>query len=68
MREGDAVIKPEQYSVTILLGHVEIDSFFRIENGQMVGYGRATHYDQNGNINKITESPTGLAVIFGDTA
>lgn len=51
-----------KFKVSLLLGHAALDSFFRIENGMLVGYGRATHYDQYGNITKVTESATGVVI------
>jgi hypothetical protein len=50
----------EPYVCTPVFGFAMVESFFRVEHGCLVGYGRVTHYDRDGVITSVNVSATGL--------
>jgi hypothetical protein len=55
----------ENFKVEVLFGIVKLDSYFALnKEGEIVGMGRAAHYDKDGNITKVIEEPTGLKLII----
>ncbi len=55
--------KPK-FKVSMMLGSIELKSYFKLEDDRLVGYGLAIHRDRNGNITKVEENKTGCELIL----